>query len=92
MGIDDLWSLESIVASQKEYLKELSNMHAKIREMRGYFEDVTRHQGDNGDTMSDADETLVALGALIADLYIYTSEYEKEMKCGGKGEGKAQEA
>ena len=89
-SINNLWSLESIVAAQKEDLKELSNMYAKIREMRDYFEGVTRHTGDNGDTMSDADETLVALGALIADLVTYTSEFEEEMK-DGKGEGKMAE-
>lgn len=72
--------MDRIVECQKEHLLELCNFHAKLRDMRDSFRRTSLQLEDAGDTWMDADEALVAVGSLIADLVVYVSEYEKEAR------------
>lgn len=72
--------MDRIVKCQKEDLLELCNFHAKLRDMRNSFKRTSLQLEDAGDTWMDADEALVAVGSLIADLVIYVSVYEKEAR------------
>lgn len=76
---DNWMSLKSIIKRQKEHLLEVANFHAKLREIRDDLKEISEHYNDNGDTWVDADDALNALGALLADLAVYTSEYEEDL-------------
>lgn len=68
----------ALVERYKGNLQELANMQAKIRDMRDSFEEDSREFGDNGDPQLDAEKVLIDMGSLLADLIVYTSEYEAE--------------
>ena len=76
--LSDLYKPKAIVERYKSYLLELANVQCKIRDMRDDFRDVSNKLNDAGDTWMDADEILINLGSLLADLTVYTSEYEAE--------------
>ena len=79
MDNEEYFKLENVIRRHKAHLLELANMHATIRDMRDEFKDVTERYGDNGDTYLDADQVLIDFGSLLADLIVYTSEYEAEL-------------
>ena len=70
----------TLVERYKGYLQELANMQAKIRDMRDSFEEDSREFGDNGDPQLDAEQVLIDMGSLLADLVTYALEYEAEAK------------
>ena len=71
----ELYDPKSIAKRYGEYLVELANIQAKIKDMRDDFKDVSEVKNDNGDPWTDADNVLLAMSDLFASLITYTSEY-----------------
>ena len=77
-SLKEMYSSENISKKYKEYLLDLANMQAKIRDIRDYLKDVSIVKSDNGDTYIDAEAVLIDISSLLADMIVYQHEYEED--------------
>ena len=74
----DFYDRKEVAKRHRGHLAKIANFHAELREMRDDMKMVSEHYQDNGDTAAAADEALLALGSLLADLVTYTNEYDED--------------